>query len=241
MPRYRDIREYLGDSFLEDLIKECDKTPYGWDQDYFRKRDKALVATFFLTGGYVDKVLTLRKRNFDFEDEEAKIMNAFFVKKMRLGRYREKRGKARWMTRTFPIFNDDPLVQHLLDWLDLLGEPDDYLFRVKRATVWHIVKKLGKRVNFPISPMDLRIQRMYYLAEKRGYTHIEIQQYLGMRVPPSIFRREPVTRKPKQEKALSVEKLSFPNDILKELPRDVRKTIEGVILTYRRNYPRFSF
>ena len=85
------------------------------------------------------------------------------------------------------------------------------------------------------------MQRMYYLAEKRGYTHIEIQQYLGMRVPLSIFRREPVTRKPKQEKALSVEKLSFPNDILKELPRDVRKTIEGVILTYRRNYPRFSF
>ena len=26
MPKTRDIREYLGDSFLEDLIKECDKT-----------------------------------------------------------------------------------------------------------------------------------------------------------------------------------------------------------------------
>lgn len=158
MPRYRDIREYLGYSFLEDLIKECDKTPYKTRQDHFRKRDKALVATLFLTGGYVRYVLTLKKRNFDFEDEEARRMNAFSIKKMRVGRYREKKGKARWVTRTFKIYNDDPLVQYLLNWLDLLPEANDYLFRLERGRVWQIIKNLGKRVNFPISPMDLRIQ-----------------------------------------------------------------------------------
>lgn len=118
MPRRRDIREYLGDAFLEDMIKECSNSHKKFSnekRDYLRKRDKALVATFFLTGGYKDEVLSLRKRNFDFKDKEAKSRNSFLVKDMMVLRHREKAGKRKWVTRTFEIYYDDPLVQYLLD------------------------------------------------------------------------------------------------------------------------------
>lgn len=62
-----------------------------------------------------------------------------------------------------------------------------------------------------------------------------------MRVPPSILKQALIPRKPRQEKTPSAEELSFPNDIMKNLPREVRKTIKGVIFNYRKNYPRFSF
>ena len=50
MPKFRDIREYLGDDFLENLVRECDnsyKTFKSKVRDYKRKRDKAIVAAFF--------------------------------------------------------------------------------------------------------------------------------------------------------------------------------------------------
>jgi len=202
MPKTRDIREYLGDDFLEDLIKECDKTPHKGFKNktvaYFRMRDKAIIATFFLTGGYRDEVLTLKKRNFDFENKEAKRKNAFLVRDMRVLRHREKIGRRKWVTRNFQIFYDDPLVQYLLDWLKLLPKADDNLFDLKHTRIWEIVRNLGKRLNFPISPMDLRNQRALYLVEKRGFEPIDVQKCFGMDVKtPAVLEHLPAIGKGK--------------------------------------------
>jgi hypothetical protein len=205
MPRARDIHEYLGDEFMEDLIKECDKTHATFEskrRDYLRKRDKALVATFFLTGGYKQEVLSLRKRNFDFDNKEAKSRNAFLVRDMIVLRQREKIGKRRWVTRTFEIFYDDPLIQYLLDWLKLLNKPEDKLFDLKSTAAWQIIRNLGKRLNFPISTMDLRNQRGLYLVEKRGFDSNDVQRYFGMDFSPlGILKHIPATgkRKPKEK------------------------------------------
>jgi integrase len=197
MPKVRDIREYLGDSFLEDLIKECDKTPHKGATskrlDYLRNRDKAIVATIFLTGGYVREVLSLRKRNFDFEDKEAKRRNAFLVKGMKVVRHREEQ-----------IFYADPLVQYLFDWLKLLPEEDDQIFRLEPVRVEEIIRDLGKRMNFPISPLDLRNQRGLYLVEKRGFDSIDVQRYLGMDLKtPAILEHLSATGKRKRIRYMS--------------------------------------
>lgn len=198
MPRHKDIRKYLGDYFLEDLIKECDKIPYGENQDLLRQRNKALVATIFLTGGSIERVLTLKKRNFEFREEERKRRNAFFVKEMPIARQKE--------TRTFRIFYDDLLVEHLLNWIDLLHKADDYLFPsgfkkgepLGREQAYNIINRLGERRDFPIAPTDLRVQRMYYLSKKRGFKPIDVQKYLGMKTLPMIFRHKPSTTTSKQ-------------------------------------------
>ena len=213
MPRRRRIGEYCGDAFLESLIGECDKTPYTKHPDYSRKRDKALVATLFLTGGMTDEVLMLRKENFDFENERTKRMNAFLVRNMRVTMYRHERGKPRFVTRTFPIFHDEPLVQYLLEWLP---EVDDYLFpgyprgsHLKRVIVWIRIRDLGKRLNFPIKPKWFREQRMYHLAE-RGFDFLDIQKYLKRKNLPRIHVLRDnwqtllfATGKPGQEEILS--------------------------------------
>ena len=106
MPKFRDIRKYLGDDILENLVRECDnfyKTFKSEIRDYKRKRDKAMVATFFLTGGLRDEVLLLRKRNFDFEDREAKRKKGFLVKDMITLRRKEKIGRRKLVTRDFII------------------------------------------------------------------------------------------------------------------------------------------
>lgn len=189
MPRRRKIGEYCGDPFLESLIRECDKTPYKHRPDYLRKRDKALVATLFLTGGMIDEVLMLKKENFDFENETAKKMNAFLVRNMRVTMYRHERGQPRFVTRTFPIFHDEPLVQYLLEWLP---EVDDYLFpghpkgnHLKKVLPWIRISNLGKRLNFPINPKWFREQRMYHLAQ-RGFDSFDIQKYLKRKYLPKI-------------------------------------------------------
>jgi len=203
MPRHNDIRKYLGNYFLEDLIEECDKIQYSENQDYLRQRNRALVATIFLTGGSIEKVLTLKKRNFDFKEEKKTRGNAFFVKEMQIGRQRE--------TRTFPIFYDDLLVEHLLEWIELLPDANDYLFPsdikkgepLGRGQAWNIIKEIGERRGFPLAPTDLRVQRMYYLIDKRGFKPIEVQQYLGMKSLPMIFKHKPSTTTSKQvERAL---------------------------------------
>ena len=182
MPR-RGIHQYLGDAFLENLVKECDNSHKKSKRelaDYLRKRDKALVATLFLTGGFVSEILSLRKNNFVFNDKEAKKRKAFIVKDMKVLYQKEKRGKPKWVTRTIELFYDEPLVQYLLDWIKLIPEADGKLFNLNRISLWRIIRNLGERLNCPISSMDLRNQRMLYLVEKRGLEPFEVQRHFGM-------------------------------------------------------------
>lgn len=91
------------------------------------ERNKAFLATLFLTGGRVTEVLSLRKENFEIREFEGLIV----VRGMRLlKRYRkvgeiEENGKKKWITeklvktrKPFPILLNEPLTHILLDWLD---------------------------------------------------------------------------------------------------------------------------
>jgi hypothetical protein len=199
MPKFRDIRKYLGDDILENLVRECDnsyKTFKSEIRDYKRKRDKAIVAAFFLTGGLVGEVLLLRKRNFDFEDREAKRKKGFLVKDMIVLRRKERIGRRKLVTRDFIVLYDEPLVKYLVDWVKLLPSSNDKLIPMKRVNIWLIIRKLGERVlDFPITANDIRNQRMFYLVEKRGFTPVEVREYLRMEGTPAILRHLPATGK----------------------------------------------
>jgi len=41
--------------------------------EHLRKRDKGLIATLFLSGGRIEEVVRLRKRNFNFEEGKEKV------------------------------------------------------------------------------------------------------------------------------------------------------------------------
>lgn len=255
MPRRKDVGEYCGRNFLYGLITLCDETPYERRQDHLRKRDKALIATLFLTGGSVEEVLMLTKGNFDFEDSEAQAGNAFVVKKMILLRRRIKKKKPKPVFRTFPIFEDDPLQEYLRDWLDT--EVSHYLFAgqskgqpLSRTQAWNIISGLRKRLKRTREEINKQIwfknQRMLYLARELGWSDIHIQQYFKMENPLVISGNQEswrnllyIHRKPHARE--SMEKLIFPNGVLKSLPPEVIKTVKGIMLNYHNNYPRFCF
>jgi integrase len=190
-----EVTDYCGDKFLEELTAKCDETAYKNKQDYFRKRDKALVAALFLTAGRVSEVLILKKNNFDLDNEEAKRADAFLVRDMVLLRRSTVKGKRRRVTRTFPIWHDEPLVPYLSKWLP---EIDGYLFpsdkkknrHMGRARVHQIVSDLGTRLDIPvhINASWFRVQREYYLVKKKGFSPYDVQAYIGLRQPPNIFR-----------------------------------------------------
>ena len=95
-----DIKEFCGWDLLLDIIRECDNTPYSFDQEHLIRRDKGLIAALFLTGGRVIEVLELRKRNFELDDQDWIIVRGMRVAKRykKLGEYKGEQGRTRWIT-----------------------------------------------------------------------------------------------------------------------------------------------
>lgn len=180
--------KYCGDIFLENLITASDKIKrIGWDDEYRKKYDRALIASLFLTGGRATEVLKLRTSSFDFNDKEASKKGAFLVKEFALMKRGTKERRLH-VTHTFPIWYDDPLVDYLLEWVD---EMDGYLFpsRIKKDfpvsyySLIDYVIKVGKcwDSGLHITPEYFRRQRELYLAEKKGFTKSNIKAYLNLK------------------------------------------------------------
>ena len=230
------VTEYCGDKFLEDLVEKCG-AEYRSNQDYLRRRDKALVAALFLTGGRVREVLSLKKNNFDFDNEEAKRDNAFLVRNMIVLKRSTGGGKRKRVTRTFPIWRNDPLVKHLLAWL---REIDGYLFLSKekkirpmgRTRAHQIVSILGESLDIPvhhINPQWFRVQREHYLIKEKGFSTYDVQVYIKLSRPLLIARHRKdwqnllaVARPPKKEK------------IYDKTPYDAYKDINSIIISARK-------
>jgi hypothetical protein len=200
-----EVTEYCGNELLKELIQKCNETRVVTDRNYRIKRDKALIALLFLTGGRISEVLMLKKKNFDFDNEEAKRNNAFLIKDMELLKQSIGIGKPKRETRTFPIWKDDPLVQYVYEWLP---EIEHDLFSLSRHRAWQIVFEVGKRLDRPIhiNPSWFREQREHYLIEKKGFSPYIVQAYFKFFHPPKILRRHKdwqnilaVTRKFEQE------------------------------------------
>ena len=93
------------------LVEECRNTDYrpspvwGGDEDpaAYRermiRRDQALIATLFETGGRVSEVLQLRRENFEWDDEIIVVTGMRVLKRFRkVGEYVDASGRKRWVT-----------------------------------------------------------------------------------------------------------------------------------------------
>jgi len=192
----KTVLRFVGWGTLMDLVRECENTPYKvspvWPTDHpgvkeYREhliqRDQALIAALFLTGGRVNEVVSLRKNNFNFqEDPDAIIVTDMPKEKSfrKLGEYVEN-GKKRWITekvdatrRDFPILKNEALVPYLTSWLN---QTEDYLFfspqrnrnHLTRIRAYQIVKNISNRVGEEIWPHWFRSQRASQLASEYGF------------------------------------------------------------------------
>lgn len=132
----KDIEEWLNPEEVYHLI--ISKTwPYKKKLAFYRKRDRALMALYFITGGRNNEVLKLKKSNFDLtSDPQFSIIKGMYISK------RAKKTIARYgakVTRRIPIrlplFGDLlPFTLLVVDYLDELDDEDDLFdFGVRRS------------------------------------------------------------------------------------------------------------
>lgn len=139
-----DIKERLGIKQIYNLITS-ETWPYKTQPDYYRTRDRALMSLLFLTAGRISEVLSLRKEQFDFEADRnfVVIRNMILVKRLKT-----RKGKS-VKHRTAPIRDEVPLplrgplsgfTDLVQDYLGLLEQPKEKLFKFERHRAWQIIK-----------------------------------------------------------------------------------------------------
>jgi len=80
-----DILTFVGWDTIQSIVDACERQHYDeWrcDSSYCIERDKALIATLFLTGGRVNEVLSLRRENFNFSNPEYITVSGMLLEKI---------------------------------------------------------------------------------------------------------------------------------------------------------------
>ncbi len=141
-----DITKRFGLEQIYTLIAEK-SWPYKERKEFYSKRDMALMALLFLTAGRVSEVLSLTKEQFDFQADRHFIIirNMILVKRLKA-----RKGKP-VKHRTAPIRDEVPLplkgplsrfTEFVQEYLELINEPKDKLFKFKRHRAWQIVNSV---------------------------------------------------------------------------------------------------
>jgi len=138
-----DIKERLSIEQIYNIIT-METWPYKTQQAFYQARDRALMSLLFLTAGRISEVLSLTKEQFDLDADRDFIIvrNMLLVKPLKT-----RKGKA-VRHRTAPIRDEVPLPKEgplsrftklVQDYLDLMSDPKERLFKFKRHRAWQIV------------------------------------------------------------------------------------------------------
>jgi len=144
-------------------------------------RDKALIATLYLTGGRISEVLKLYREDLSFQKLEER---EYLVVKLQT--LKRKKGVEE---RLIPIPTREPLLQYLIQWLSFvkLGQPVFYSYHnpdkpIDRHQAWRIIKKASEKLWCHL----LRHGRLSELATEM--TAFELQQFAGWSdVRPALY------------------------------------------------------
>jgi len=189
----QDVEEFVGWETLLGMVEEAGRTRYRpspvWPaeaaedyQDRLRRRDQALIATLFLTGGRVSEVVELEASNFRVGSRFIVVRGMRVLKRYRRVAAYMEGGRKRY--RTEPVFETrgrfsfptgEPLVPHLVSWLEEVGEgplfpsPAKTRSHLSRVRAYQVVTTIGRRVGVEIWPHWFRAQRASQLAEEYGF------------------------------------------------------------------------
>lgn len=202
-----DIEKFVGWDTLMGLVEECRNTTYKpspvWPADEalieeYRqrliRRDQALIAALFLTGGRVNEVVPLRKANFEYYLQATppaiRVRGMTVLKRYKkVDTYKDSEGRKRYVTErvtmsrgVFSINMKEPLVPVLTSWL---AEVDDHLFEspardrshISDSWAYKIVRRVGKRIGVEVWPHWFRSQRASQLVTDYGFPIHELADW----------------------------------------------------------------
>ncbi len=131
----KDIKRYEPPQKILRVIEESPVWHYKTDLEFHEKRDRALLALLYLTGGRVNEVLKVKKSLFDFSDRDFIIIRDFEISKR----------KARTLSREGIPKIDVALPRDgsLLNFTEIVMAyyrmSDEKLFKFGRKRAWAIV------------------------------------------------------------------------------------------------------
>lgn len=151
-------------------------------REHLIRRDQALIAALFLTGGRVNEVVPLRKSNFEAHPRSIHVKGMKVLKRYKkLSSYIDPEGKKRFVTEpiyatrgVFAIQPQELLVPILTLWLE---EVEDYLFpspaksrsHLSDVRAYQIVRAIGKRCGVEVWPHWFRSQRATQLVVEYSF------------------------------------------------------------------------
>ena len=114
--------------------------PYKTNKEFYESRDKALMALLYLTCGRITEVLSLTKKQFDFETDE----NFIIIRNMKVvKRKKSAKRKRRAIRDEVPLPLSGPLASFtklVLEYLNFIENPEDKLFKFGRNRAYKIVR-----------------------------------------------------------------------------------------------------
>lgn len=135
----KDVKRTWSPEEIYELITG-DTWPYKTWMSHYHCRDRALLSLLYLTAGRVSEVLSLRKKQFDLEEDPDVVV----IKNM----LTEKIGEASSCLpyrETFPLPKQGPLApftELVLEYLERLKHPEQKLFPFSRQRAWQIVEHI---------------------------------------------------------------------------------------------------
>lgn len=123
----------------EQILKWLDTRSwkYSWTPDFYKLRDKALIALLFICCGRIGEVLELTKEQFK-EQKHFVVLREYRVEKNKVNPIRDdwalpKRGRLA------------PFTAIIMEYLEKLPQNRNKLFKIKRARAHQIVKHITSK------------------------------------------------------------------------------------------------
>ena len=132
----KDIENYVSPDKILLMIKEGRAWPYKTRKEFYKKRDRALLVTLYLTASRISETLLLKKDQFNFSDPEFVVVEDFKILK-RKKKTLQKEGRP-MVNIPFPKVGVlKPFTEMVLDYLPFSS---NRLFPFTRHRAHQLVK-----------------------------------------------------------------------------------------------------
>jgi len=101
------------------------------------KMYRALISLLYLTGARINELLTIKKSQFEFMEDQKTGIKYMIVSNIPILKRKPLRYRTQFMRKDF----EAEFIQHIRIWLSELTIDDAPLFNIKSSRAWQIVEK----------------------------------------------------------------------------------------------------